>query len=40
MKRRRLGDAMFDENHMFENVFAALNVSPKLGDTMFNEDDI
>ena len=32
MKRPKLGEAMFDENDMFENIFAAINVSPKLGD--------
>ena len=31
---------MFDENDMFENLFAAINVCPKLGDAMFYEDDI
>ena len=31
---------MFDENDMFENLFPAINVCPKLGDAMFNEDDI
>ena len=31
---------MFDENDMFENLFAAINVCPKLGDAMFNEDDL
>src|SRR4051812_10103214 len=31
---------MFDENDMFENIFSAINVCPKLGDDMFNEDDI
>ena len=31
---------MFDENDMFENLFAAINVCPKLGDAIFNEDDI
>ena len=40
MKRPKLGDAMFDENDMFENIFSAINVCPKLGDAMFNEDDI
>ena len=40
MKRPKLGDAMFDENDMFENLFAAINVCTKLGDAMFNEDDI
>ena len=40
MQRPKLGDAMFDENDMFEKLFAANNVCPKLGDAMFNEDDI
>ena len=40
MKRPNVGDAMFDENDMFENIFVAINVCPKLGDAMFNEDDI
>ena len=31
---------MYDENDMFENLFAAINVCPKLGDAMFNNDDI
>ena len=31
MKRARLGYAMFDENDMFENIFSAINVCPKLG---------
>ena len=31
---------MFDENDMFENLFAAINICPKLGDAMFNEDDL
>ena len=31
---------MFDEDDVFENIFAAINVSPKLGEAMFNEDDI
>ena len=30
MKMAKLGDAMFDENDMFENLFAAINVCPKL----------
>ena len=29
-----------DCNVVFENIFAAINVCPKLGDAMFNEDDI
>ena len=32
MKRPKLGDAMFDEDDVFENIFAAINVCPKLGD--------
>ena len=40
MPSHKLGDAMFDENDMFENLFAATNVCPKLGDAMFNEDDL
>ena len=40
MPSHKLGDAMFDENHMFENLFATINVCPKLGDAMFNEDDL
>ena len=36
MERPKLGDAMFDENDMFENIFVAINVCPKLGDAMFN----
>ena len=31
---------MFDEDDVFENIFAAINVSRKLGEAMFNEDDI
>ena len=31
---------MFDGNDMFEKLFAAINVCPKLGDSMFNEYDI
>ena len=33
----KLGDAMFDENDMFENLFAAINVCPKLGNAMLND---
>ena len=40
MKRPKLGEAMFDEDEIFENIFAASNVCPKLGDAMFNEHDI
>ena len=40
MKRPKLRDAMFDEDDVFENIFAANNVCPKLGDATFNEDDI
>ena len=31
---------MFDENDMFENIFAVINVCPNIGDAMFDEDDI
>ena len=31
---------MFDEDDIFENIFAEINVWPKLGDATFNEDDI
>ena len=31
---------MFDEDDVFENIFAAINVCPKLGEAMINEDDI
>ena len=40
MQSHKLGDAMFDEDYVFENIFAAINVSPKLVEAMFNEDDI
>ena len=40
MKRPKLGDAMFDENDKFGNIFSAINVCPKLGDAISNEDDI
>ena len=31
---------MFDEDEIFENILSEINVCPKLGDAMFNEDDI
>ena len=31
---------MFDEDEIFENIFAEINVFPKLGDAMFNEEYI
>jgi len=31
---------MFEEDDVFENIFAAINVCPKLGDATFNEDDV
>ena len=34
MKRPKLGDGMFDENDMFENLFAAINVCPKIEDAI------
>ena len=40
MKRPKLGDAMFDEDDVFENIFAAINACHKLGEATFNEDDI
>ena len=40
MKRPKLGEAMFDEDDIFENIFAAINFCPKLGEAMINEDDI
>ena len=36
MKGPRLGVAMFDEDEIFENIFAKINVYHKLGDAMFN----
>ena len=40
MQSYKLLEAMFDEDDIFENIFAEINVCPKLGDAMFNEDDI
>ena len=40
MQTNKLGDAMFDWNDMFGNLFAANNVCPKLGDAMLNENDL
>ena len=40
MQSHKLGDAMFDEDDVFENIFAAINACPKLGDATLNEDDI
>ena len=40
MPSHKLGDAMFDDNDMFENLVAAINVCSKLGDVMLNEDDL
>lgn len=40
MPSHKLGDAMFDENDMFENLFAPINVCPKLEDDMLNEYDL
>ena len=37
MKGPKLGEAMFDEDEVFENIFSEINVCPKLGDAMFNE---
>ena len=40
MPSHKLGDAMFDDNDMFENLFASIYVCPKLGDSMLNEYDV
>jgi hypothetical protein len=40
IQSHKFGDAMFDENDMFENLFAAIDVCPKLGDAILNEDDL
>ena len=34
MKRPKLGEAMFDQDDIFENIFAEINVCPKLGDAI------
>ena len=39
IKSSKLGDAMFEEDDVFENIFAAINVCLKLGDATFNEYD-
>ena len=36
----KLGDAMFDENGIFKNLFAAIDGFPKVGDVILNEDDL
>ena len=40
MKGPKLGEAMFYEYEIFENIFDEINVCPKLGDATFNEYDI
>ena len=40
MKGPKLREAMFDDYEIFENIFAKINVCPKLGDATYNEDDI
>ena len=40
MQSHKLGDAKFDENDMFENLFTTNNVYHKLGDAMLIEDDL
>ena len=40
MPSHKLGDAMFNENDMFENSFAAIHVCPTLENAMLNEDDL
>jgi hypothetical protein len=39
MQNHKLGDAMFDEYDMLENLFAENNVYPKLGDALHNDYD-
>ena len=39
MQNHKLGDAMFDEYEMFEDLFAENNACPKLGDAFLNEYD-
>ena len=36
MPSHKLGDAVFDENDMFENLFAAINVYTKLGGALIS----
>ena len=37
-KRPKLGEDMFDEDDIFENIFATINACPKLGDATLNDD--
>jgi len=39
MQNLKLGDAMFDEYEMFEDLFAENNACPKFGDALHNEYD-
>ena len=39
MKGPKLGEAMFDEDEIFENIFAGNNACPKLEDDLLNEYD-
>ena len=39
MQNHKLGDAMFNEYDMFEDLFAGNNACPKLGDAFLNECD-
>ena len=39
MQNHKLGDAMFDEYEMFEDLFAKNNACSKLGDALHNEYD-
>ena len=39
MQNHKLGDAMFNEYGMFEDLFAGNNACPKLGDALINEYD-
>ena len=39
MQNHKLGDAMFNEYDMFEDLFAVNNACPKLGDALLNDYD-
>ena len=39
MQNHKLGDAIFNEYDMFEDLFAGNNAGPKLGDASLNEYD-
>ena len=39
MQNHKLGDGMFNEYDMFEDLFTRNNACPKLGDALLNEYD-